>query len=363
MSLVSSAYGQTQEDWSQEMERRKQPPFRAQQIWQGLYEKKVTAFADITNLPRDLKTQLDSSFDLQPLRCLTKQDSADGTVKFLFGLRDHHAIETVLMRHEYGICVCVTTQVGCRLGCKFCASALGGLKRNLTVGEIVAQVMEVERFLSPCGERVRSVVVMGMGEPMENYEAMVQALCIIMKGFSIGQRRITVSTSGLVPEIYRFTHEPWQVGLAISLHAPEQDLRANLMPIARRYPLSELMAACRYYGQQTRRRLTFEYALMDGHNDQKEHAHALGKLLSGLCCLLNLIPINSVPERGFKRTPHQRILMFRKIVAGYGIAVTIRREHGHDIDAACGQLRLRKGTDDFPVAKGTMMGSKEDRGQ
>jgi 23S rRNA (adenine2503-C2)-methyltransferase len=237
----------------------------------------------------------------------------------------------------------VTTQVGCRIGCTFCASTLGGLKRNLGTGEIVAQVLEAQKFLDASGERVRSVVVMGSGEPFENYDATIRFIRIIndAKGLNIGQRHITVSTSGVVPNIYRFADEDWQVGLAISLHAPNQELRSSLMPINRRFPLAELLDACWYYLKKTGRRLTFEYALIGGKNDRSEHAHELGKLLQGMNCLVNLIPVNYVPERNFQRTPRNQIFEFKRILESYRVNVTIRREHGHDIDAACGQLRAK----------------------
>jgi 23S rRNA (adenine2503-C2)-methyltransferase len=290
-----------------------------------------------------MRVELSESFHLLPLDVLTTQVSRDGTVKFLFGLHDGHAIETVIMRHNYGISVCVTTQVGCRVGCTFCASTLGGLKRNLSAGEIVAQVVMAQKYLDPSSERVKSVVVMGSGEPFENYEPTMKFIRIINDehGLHIGQRHITVSTSGVVPNIYRFADENWQVGLAISLHAPNTELRSKLMPINRRYPLAELLDACWYYLEKTGRRLTFEYALIGGKNDHTEHAHELGKLLKGMNCLVNLIPVNYVPERNYTRTPRKQIFEFKRILDTYHVNTTIRREHGHDIDAACGQLRAK----------------------
>lgn len=337
------AYDLTFPGWKEWMKENQQPVFRAKQVMDWLYVKRVDAFDEMTNLPKDLRERLNETFRLQPLDVLTTQVSSDGTVKFLFGLHDKHAIETVIMRHQYGISVCVTTQVGCRVGCTFCASTLGGLKRNLSAGEIVAQVVQAQKYLDKTDERVKSVVVMGSGEPFENYEPTMDFIRIINDpaGLHIGQRHITVSTSGVVPNIYRFADEDWQVGLAISLHSPNTELRSKLMPINRRYPLAELLDACWYYLEKTGRRLTFEYALIGGKNDQPEHAHELGKLLKGMNCLVNLIPVNYVPERDYTRTPRKQVFEFKRILDSYRVNTTIRREHGHDIDAACGQLRAK----------------------
>jgi len=338
------AYGLNTYDWKEWMDQQGQPSWRADQVMNWLFQKRITDFKEMTNLPRDLRLRLADSFTLDPLTPLEVQTSRDGTVKFLFGLRDGHAIETVIMRHRYGNSVCVTTQVGCRIGCTFCASTLGGLKRNLEAGEIVAQVVAAQRFLDPKGERVRTVVVMGSGEPFENYEETMRFIRVINDpgGLRIGQRHITVSTSGVVPCIRKFAEEGLQVGLAVSLHAPNNELRSKLMPINRRYPLPELMDACRYYLELTGRRITFEYALIGGRNDGEEHAHELGKLLSGMKCLVNLIPVNFVPERNLQRTPREQILRFQRILQSYRVNTTIRREHGSDIDAACGQLRAKR---------------------
>jgi 23S rRNA (adenine2503-C2)-methyltransferase len=339
------AYDLTMDEWKEWMAERGHPAWRAGQVMDWLYSARAERFEDMTNLPKALREELADAFELCALETLTKQVSGDGTVKFLFGLRDQNAIETVIMRHNYGISVCVTTQVGCRIGCTFCASTLGGLKRNLSTGEIVAQVVTAQRYLDQTGERVSSVVVMGSGEPFENYDATMKFVRILndRKGLGIGQRHITVSTSGVVPNIYRFADENWQVRLAISLHAPNQELRSKLMPINRRFPLAELLDACWYYLRKTGRRLTFEYALIGGKNDGDEQAHELGKLLKDMDCLVNLIPVNYVPERNFTRTPRNQIFRFKRILESYGVTTTIRREQGHDIDAACGQLRAKHG--------------------
>lgn len=336
-------YDYTFADWQEWMTTQQQPSWRAKQLMDWLYQKRVSSFDEMTNLPKTLIKQLEDHFILQSLEILTTQQSSDGTIKFLFSLHDKNAIETVIMRHSYGISVCVTTQVGCRIGCTFCASTLGGLKRNLTAGEIVAQVVMAQKHLDASDERIKSIVIMGIGEPFENYDAMNSFIRVMIDplGLHIGQRHITVSTSGVVPNIYRFADEKWQVGLAISLHSPNQEVRAKLMPISRRYPLDELLEACHYYVEQTGRRLTFEYALINEKNDQKTHAHELGQLLQGFNCLINLIPVNYVPERNYQRTPRNRIFEFKRILETYGVNTTIRREQGHDIDAACGQLRSK----------------------
>jgi 23S rRNA (adenine2503-C2)-methyltransferase len=344
MKMKPFAYDYSFQQWENWMREQNQPEWRAKQIMDWLYVKRVQSFENMSNLPKKLRDQLADSFELTPLQIITVQKSTDGTIKFLYGLSDQHAIETVIMRHNYGISVCVTTQVGCRIGCTFCASTLGGLKRNLSSGEIVAQVVMAQKYLDDTsGERIRSVVIMGSGEPFENYEATMDFIRRIndKNGLNIGQRHITVSTSGVVPNIYRFADENWQVGLAISLHAPNQTLRSSLMPINRRYPLSDLLKACWYYLHKTGRRLTFEYALIGGKNDQDEQAHELGKILKEMNCLVNLIPVNYVPERNFVRTPKSQIFKFKKILESYGVNTTIRREQGHDIDAACGQLRAK----------------------
>lgn len=341
--MKTLAYNLTSNDWVQWMEKHGQPKFRAKQVMDWLYIKRVSSFDKMSNLPLSLREQLNESFSCSQLEEITVQQSKDGTVKFLFGLADQHAIETVIMRHQYGISVCVTTQVGCRIGCTFCASTLGGLKRNLTAGEIVSQVVSAQKFLDQTNERIKSIVIMGIGEPFENYDAMAKFIRIINdeNGLHIGQRHITVSTSGVVPAIYQFADEGWQVGLAISLHAPNQELRAKLMPISRRYPLAELLEACLYYLETTNRRITFEYALIGGKNDQDSQAHELGQLLKGMNCLVNLIPVNYVPERNYTRTPRNQIFQFKRILDSYQVSTTIRREQGHDIDAACGQLRSK----------------------
>jgi 23S rRNA (adenine2503-C2)-methyltransferase len=337
-------YDYTLEEWQDWMESAGEAKFRAGQIFDWLYVKRVSSFDSMTNLPKTLRDKLAEQFEFVTLTEIAKQQSQDGTVKFLFELADKNAIETVIMKHNYGNSVCVTTQVGCRVGCTFCASTLGGLKRDLRPGEIIAQVVKAQKMLDDTGERVSSIVVMGIGEPFENYDATMKFLRVMThpKGLNIGQRHITVSTSGIVPNIYRFADENTQVNLAISIHAPNDALRSKLMPVNRRYPFADLIAACKYYIEKTGRRITFEYALMGGVNDQPEHAEELAKVLSEMpLSHVNLIPVNFVAERNFVRSTRDDIFAFQRILQKHRINATIRREQGSDIAAACGQLRAK----------------------
>lgn len=319
------------------------PAYRADQLFSWMYGRRVRSYEEMTNIPAKLRSQLAERMPLVELKELTRLTSQDGTVKWLFGLHDGHAIETVVMRHDYGISICVTTQVGCRMGCTFCASTIGGLKRNLSAGEIVAQVVHAQRALDETGERIRSIVVMGSGEPFENYDATVTFLELMMdpKAMHIGQRHITVSTSGLVPRIIDFANWDTQITLALSLHAPNDVLRSRLMPINRKYPLDTVIEACRYYVAHTGRRITMEYALMHEVNDTVECARELAALLKGMLVHVNLIPVNHVVERDFVRTPPEAVQAFQATLRQNHINTTIRREQGHDIAAACGQLRAQ----------------------
>jgi 23S rRNA (adenine2503-C2)-methyltransferase len=328
-------------DWLKEQGEK---PFRGEQIFDWLYKKRAASFEEMSNLSKPLRDKLDEHFVLTTLSTIIQQTSSDGTIKFLFELQDGVSIETVLMRHEYGNSVCVTTQVGCRIGCTFCASTLGGLKRNLEAGEIVAQVVKVQQALDETDERVSSIVIMGIGEPFDNYDHMLSFLKIVNheKGLNIGARHITVSTSGIIPKIYQFADENMQINFAISLHAPNSELRSRLMPINRAYKLPDLMDSVRYYVNKTGRRISFEYGLFGGVNDQVEHAEELAELVKGLKCHINLIPVNYVPERDYVRTPKSQIFKFERTLRDRGVNVTIRREQGHDIEAACGQLRAKE---------------------
>jgi len=343
MENKRNIYDLTLEEWTNWLKEKKEPTYRAKQIFDWLYVKRIESIDQMTNLSKGMREKLDNDFEFQSLDTLTQHASTDGTVKFLFKLIDGHAIETVIMKHDYGNSVCVTTQVGCRMGCTFCASTLGGVARNLTPGEIVAQVIESQKILDNTDERVSSIVIMGAGEPFDNYDATVQFIKIVNdpNGLKIGQRHITVSTSGIIPRIYTFADLKWQVGFALSLHAPNDELRTQLMPINKKYPLEDLIDAVRYYVDTTNRRITFEYALMGNVNDQDEHAEQLAQLIKDIKCHVNLIPVNHVPERDYVRTPKNQIFNFKKILEKHFINVTIRREQGGDIEAACGQLRAK----------------------
>ncbi|WNV57038.1 23S rRNA (adenine(2503)-C(2))-methyltransferase RlmN [Oscillospiraceae bacterium NTUH-002-81] len=314
-------------------------PFRAKQIYEWLHVRLVDDFDEMTNLSRALREKLRENYALWPLQALRVQTSKiDGTKKFLFALSDRQVVESVWMQYHHGDSVCISSQVGCRMGCKFCASGIGGLVRNLTVGEMLAQVYAIQKLT---GERVSNVVVMGTGEPFDNYDTLIQFLRMLTdtNGLNISQRNITVSTCGIVPKIRAFAEEDLQVTLALSLHASDNEKRKELMPIAYTYSLGEVMDACRYYFQKTGRRMTYEYSLVGGVNDTREDAKALVGLLRGQNCHVNLIPVNPVKEKGYVQPDRTAVLDFKDKLEKYGINATIRREMGRDIDGACGQLR------------------------
>ncbi|KEO81953.1 ribosomal RNA large subunit methyltransferase N [Tumebacillus flagellatus] len=322
-----------------------QPKFRAKQIFTWLHQKRVTSVDEMSNLPQAFRELLKSKAAVTTMKEVTRQVSVDGTIKWLWELHDGATIETVLMRHDYGNSVCVSSQVGCRMGCTFCASTLGGLVRHLSAGEIVEQLLNVQRFLDEEEGRVSSVVMMGSGEPLENYDAAMKFVDLINdpNGLGIGARHITISTVGLVPAIRRLADEKRQITLAISLHATRDEIRSAMMPINRAFSIDQLLDACKYYFKQTGRRLSFEYALVGGQNDKLEHARELAGLLGHLDCHVNLIPVNYVPERGYTRTPKEQIRAFVAELQRLGVNATVRREKGHDIAAACGQLRAEQG--------------------
>ncbi|MGL4973352.1 MAG: 23S rRNA (adenine(2503)-C(2))-methyltransferase RlmN [Culicoidibacterales bacterium] len=324
--------------------------FRAQQIWNWLYIQQVKEFSEMNNVSKVLLEKLTENFVISPLTVNVVQASVDGTRKYLFNLNDGTLIETVLMPHKYGNSVCVTTQVGCNIGCSFCASGTLRKQRDLTAGEIMAQVMLVQHDLNSlieAGEepkRVSHIVIMGIGEPFDNYDNFMDFLHIVNhpKGLAIGARHITVSTSGIVPKIRQFATEGLQVNLAISLHAPNDEVRSNIMKINSAYPIPELMAATREYIAKTNRRVTFEYIMMKGVNDQIIHARQLVKLVRGMNVYINLIPFNAVDEHGYQRSTKEDVSAFFDHLKKEKIQVQVRREFGHDIDAACGQLRAKK---------------------
>lgn len=318
--------------------------FRGHQIFQWLYRERVTDFDAMTNLSKDTREILKAHYSIDPLRLVRKQVSHDGTTKFLFATEDGSLLESVMMVFDYGKSVCVSSQVGCNMGCAFCASGLTKKKRDLTSGEMVAQVLKIQRELDKTNDRLSHIVVMGTGEPFDNYENLMTFLETVNhdRGLGIGSRHITVSTCGIVPRIYDFSKAHTQYNLAISLHAPNQALRQELMPVSKAYPLDELIEAIRFYGQENNRRLTFEYILLKGVNDQPEHARQLAKLLKGLNAYVNLIPYNSVDEKQFKSVKHDEAMVFYDLLMKNHVRATIRKEHGQDIDAACGQLRINE---------------------
>lgn len=314
-------------------------PFRARQIYQWMHEKMADNFEEMTNISGTLRKKLEETCSLtclEPVQVLTSE--IDGTGKFLFRLEDGNAVESVLMKYKHGNSVCISSQAGCRMGCRFCASAIGGLSRNLTVSEMLEEVYRVQKL---SGERVSNVVIMGTGEPLDNYDNIVKFIRMISdgQGLNIGQRNITLSTCGLIPQIRQLAEEGFQVTLALSLHAAEQEKREKIMPIAKKYEIGELLQACSDYFHKTGRRITFEYSLMKGVNDSAADAEALCRLTKGFGAHINLIPVNPVEEREYEQSHKKVILDFKNKLEKCGINVTIRREMGRDINGACGQLR------------------------
>lgn len=312
--------------------------FRAKQVMDFIY-KEVWDFDAIKNIPTSTKEKLKKSFFIgipKVVEVFTSKE--DKTKKLLIEFGDGNLIETVIMKYKHGYSICVSTQVGCRMGCKFCASTLNGMVRNLSSGEILAQVLVAQKEI---GERISNVVLMGSGEPLDNYDNVIKFLELINAeyGLNIGQRHITLSTCGIVPKIFKLAELKLQITLAISLHAPEDNLRKTMMPIANKYTINEIMAACKNYIELTNKRITFEYALVKGVNDSVEDAEKLSGILRGMLCHVNLIPINEIKENIYKTTTVEAINNFSKVLLASGIETTVRREMGSDINAACGQLR------------------------
>ncbi|MGL4363186.1 MAG: 23S rRNA (adenine(2503)-C(2))-methyltransferase RlmN [Cellulosilyticaceae bacterium] len=319
----------------------KQGKFRAKQLFEWLHEKMIWNYDEMSNLPLAFREQLKKDWPIRNIKIREKFVSQiDGTIKYLFELSDSHIIESVLMRYKHGVSICISSQVGCRMGCTFCASTLDGVVRNLTPSEMLAQIYMASQ---DADTRISNVVIMGSGEPLEKLDATLRFVEIINseKGQNIGQRHITVSTCGLVPKIYELADKELQITLAISLHATTDEKRKVIMPIANAYNIETLLEACKYYINKTGRRMTFEYALIEGENDSVEDAKRLGKLLKGMLAHVNLIPINPIAEREFKATTLENAEKFVKTLKTYNIEATIRRKLGSDIDAACGQLRRR----------------------
>lgn len=316
-------------------------PFRAIQIYEWLHKQKAVRFEDMSNLSKETRAKLETMCTKLSFEIIDKQESKlDQTKKYLFELEDKNAVESIWMQYKHGNSVCISSQVGCKMGCTFCASTIGGLTRNLTPAEMLEQIYAIERDTN---ERVSNVVVMGTGEPLDNYENLIKFIKLLTndKGLNISQRNITVSTCGLVPKIEQLANENLQITLAISLHATTDETRKKLMPIANRYSIDQILEACEYYYYKTNRRISYEYSLVANVNDSVKEAIALAKLLQKQACHVNLIPINPIKERAYIQPSMERVIAFKNKLEKYGINVTIRREMGRDIDGACGQLRRR----------------------
>ena len=316
-----------------------QPKFRAGQIFSWLHQKNVKSFEDMTNLPAALRTQLAEQFYIPQLKILRKLVSQlDGTIKYLFELPDGERVESVLMHYKHGNSLCISSQAGCRMGCKFCASTIAGFTRNLRPSEMLGQVTTA---CEDSGQRVHSIVMMGIGEPLDNFENVLDFLNLLEdeNGFGMSHRHVSLSTCGLVDRIRELAEKKLQITLSVSLHAPNNELRDTIMPVNHRYPVEELIAACKDYTKITWRRISFEYALISGVTDTDECAYQLSRLLKGMLCHVNLIPVNEIRERDYKKSPRENIRRFAGILEKNRITVTVRRKLGADIEAACGQLR------------------------
>lgn len=325
-----------------------QPAFRAKQLFSWLHEKRVQEFFAMTNLPKGLLQQLEQQCTIEVLRPLRKQCAKDGTVKYLFGLADGNSIETVLMRYSYGNSVCVSTQVGCRMGCRFCASTQGGRVRNLTAGEIAGEIYAV---MADTGERVSHIVLMGIGEPLDNFDNVMDFLSIIScpQGVNIGMRNISLSTCGLVPMMEKLAQKKLGLTLSVSLHAPTNGMRSSMMPVNDAYPLEELIPACRAYQKATGRRISFEYSIARGVNDSEQTARKLAKLIEGMGAHVNLIPINPVDGSPYSAADAANVRRFQNTLLSLGVNATVRRRLGTEISAACGQLRREANKEGTPA--------------
>ena len=328
------------EELKKELTKLEEKPFRAEQIFKWLFVDKVKSFDEMTNLSLNLREKLKQNYDICNFEIVRKLESKDGTKKYLFGLNDGNAIESVLMEYHFGKTVCVSSQIGCKMGCKFCASTGIPFVRNLTSGEIVEQILAIEQDI---GNKISNVVFMGIGEPFDNYDNVINAIKILNnpKGLNIGARHISISTSGVVPKIYRFADEKVQCTLSISLHSANNKTRSSMMPINNAYNIQELIKACKYYIEKTNKRISFEYALAKDNNDNQKNADELVELLQGMLCHVNLIPINKIENGKYIKSSNENIIKFRDYLNSKGITATIRRELGSDIEAACGQLRRK----------------------
>ena len=329
----------TYEELQEEIKNLGEKAFRAKQIYEWIHQRQVESFEEMTNLSKSLRQQLEETYEILPVEMVERQESAvDGTNKFLFRLYDGNVVESVLMRYHHGNSVCISSQVGCRMGCRFCASTIGGLERNLSASEMLGQIYQIQKII---GERESNVVIMGTGEPLDNYENFLKFIHILTDeyGLHISQRNVTVSTCGIVPKMYELAKEHLQITLALSLHGSTQEKRRQLMPVANKYELQEVLQACDNYFEETGRRITFEYSMVHGVNDTEADAQELIAILKPRNCHLNLIPVNPIKERDFVRPNRENALNFKNKLEKCGINVTIRREMGADIDGACGQLR------------------------
>lgn len=328
------------EDLKQELISIGEKGFRAEQIFKWLYQEKVKSFDEMTNLSLELREKLKNNYTICNYNILKKLESSDGTKKYLFDILDGNIIESVLMEYHYGKSVCVSSQVGCKMGCKFCASTGIPFVRNLTAGEIVEQILAIEQ---DTGDKISNIVFMGIGEPLDNYDNVIKAIRILNnpKGLGIGARHISVSTSGLVPRIYDLAKENIQCTLSVSLHASNNEKRSSMIPVNNRYSVEELIKACKDYIAMTNKRISFEYALAKDNNDNMQDAKELANLLKGMLCHVNLIPINKIENGKFTKSSNENIIKFRDYLNDHGIVATIRRELGSDIEAACGQLRRK----------------------
>ena len=337
---MENIYNLTYEELEKFLIDNNEKKYRASQIFEWLYDKRVSSFSLMTNLSKDLILLLESSFSISKLEIISEEKDI-GVSKYLFKLFDGEHIESVLMRHNYGLSLCISSQVGCNMSCSFCESGRRKKVRNLNAYEMILQIMMIEELIN---EKITHIVIMGIGEPFDNFDNLVRFIKIanFHKSLNIGSRHITVSTCGIVPKIYEFSKLPFQVNLAISLHAPNDELRNKLMPINKVYPLNELMRSVKDYISLTNRRVTFEYILLDGINDSKAHAKELCSLVKGLNCYINLIPYNENSNISYKRSKKDTIMNFYDIIKKENVNVTIRREFGSNISAACGQLRSKK---------------------
>ncbi len=312
---------------------------RAKQVYEWLHKHLAASYDEMTNLPKSLREELKEKLPIIGCSVVRKQVSSDGTVKLLFAISDGDCVESVLMQYEHGYTICVSSQVGCKMGCAFCASPLGGFKRSLSAGEILSQVYMAQREI---GERISHIVLMGMGEPMDNFDNVMRFITLVTdeKGLNLSMRNISLSTCGVVPKIQDLLDKHLQLTLSISLHAPNNEIRNTIMPVNKRYHIEQLLDMCRKYTVETSRRISFEYAMLSGINDSDECARELASRLKGMLCHVNLIPVNEVAESPFK--PSRRVAAFQKRLEGHGVTATVRRSLGGDIDASCGQLRRKE---------------------